>query len=577
MLHHRGCMQSFGTEAAVMLHLQDPSRHPTGATCPSIPRLLGVSTPPPNPTDPGAAGFVTELLMDAGSETNLHDILHQRRAEVKGAATGTAGGTPEEPMLDLGEVWEIADTIAQAVLHVHEAGWAHGDIKPQNIVFDDHGNAMLIDFGLARPLGAEVTNLIGTDGLTPPEVLSAFQAGAGCFTMRPKMDVYAFGSLLLLMVMCASARELHPLPSDDLKAVVKVHGYAGIFIKNELTCSTDCELNCSSDMKHIIRLATKVNARDRASMRHLARLVSKGRLKYERAAARLPETAPAPMPCPPAAAALPPVAAPVNILPHLFPVRAAPPSLESPETPMVSHCGTPHSALQSTPAHAGASTTASSYSGSPMKVVRGNCPPQQQELCPPEQLPTADGGKPSEQSAPPAAGKAPLPPPPGLPRRVAPPPPAQPPGAPPTAPPPQVPPPQHMQPRASMPPPGFMPQQHCMPPHACMPPPGYMPQQGRMPHGGPMQPHACMPPPGFMPQHGFFPQPVFMPQHGFMPHHFMPPPGLVVYPMMPARNGVGPERKPSTQPAPRQGLKIRRPGQATPPAPAQSAGEANHG
>src|SRR5262245_15650377 len=45
--------------------------------------------------------------------------------------------------------------IADALDFVHTKHYLHRDVKPANILFDDHGNAFLSDFGLTRVLTEE--------------------------------------------------------------------------------------------------------------------------------------------------------------------------------------------------------------------------------------------------------------------------------------------------------------------------------------------------------------------------------------------------------------------------------------
>ena len=60
---------------------------------------------------------------------------------------------PDAPRL----ISEIADALA----HMHEVGWVHGDLKPSNVLVMDDGSIRLTDFGLA----AEIE---GTHGYQPP-------------------------------------------------------------------------------------------------------------------------------------------------------------------------------------------------------------------------------------------------------------------------------------------------------------------------------------------------------------------------------------------------------------------------
>jgi serine/threonine protein kinase len=47
---------------------------------------------------------------------------------------------------------------------------AHGDLKPDNIMFADDFSLQLIDFGHSAPMGTLITREIGTRGYRAPEV-----------------------------------------------------------------------------------------------------------------------------------------------------------------------------------------------------------------------------------------------------------------------------------------------------------------------------------------------------------------------------------------------------------------------
>lgn len=57
---------------------------------------------------------------------------------------------PHTPVFTIREAIKLADQLADALAHCHKVGVKHGDIKSNNIKFNQHtGNYILLDFGLA--------------------------------------------------------------------------------------------------------------------------------------------------------------------------------------------------------------------------------------------------------------------------------------------------------------------------------------------------------------------------------------------------------------------------------------------
>lgn len=157
----------------------------------------------------------------------LRDVLEQRATE------RAVRNDPASRRLIVERIAEVADALALA----HSRGLVHRDVKPSNIVLEKidggralAGRAVLVDFGLARPIEAHTLTQTGespaTPSYAPPEQLLGQDVDA-------RADVFSLGVTLhdLLAArrpterMQASAsleplRELVPEVDEDLAAVV---------------------------------------------------------------------------------------------------------------------------------------------------------------------------------------------------------------------------------------------------------------------------------------------------------------------------------------------------------------------
>jgi WD40 repeat protein len=114
-----------------------------------------------------------------------------------------------------GQVVSITVQIASALDLIHQRGLMHRDVKPNNIMVDEEGQATLLDFGIVR--AAEGTRLTTTMTLLgTPEYMSPEQARGE--EMDARSDVYALG--VVVYQMC-TGRE--PFSATSPIVVLRLH------------------------------------------------------------------------------------------------------------------------------------------------------------------------------------------------------------------------------------------------------------------------------------------------------------------------------------------------------------------
>jgi serine/threonine protein kinase/formylglycine-generating enzyme required for sulfatase activity len=117
-----------------------------------------------------------------------------------------AGGPPDEPTLH--RLVQCFHRVCEAVAYAHGRGVVHRDLKPTNIMLGEHGEVLVLDWGIAKVSHAAV----GTQGVVSDQ-LDAHATLAGAITGTPayiapevahgharrvdaRADVYSLGAVL---------------------------------------------------------------------------------------------------------------------------------------------------------------------------------------------------------------------------------------------------------------------------------------------------------------------------------------------------------------------------------------------
>jgi WD40 repeat protein/serine/threonine protein kinase len=110
------------------------------------------------------------------------------------------------------ETSSILDQIAEALSAAHRQGIVHGDVKPENVLLDEEGNAYLSDFGIAKETSD--SHATGSAAIAKLGYLSPEQIDGRPVT--PSTDVYGLGLLVY-----ESLAGRHPFPDGSIEDLLQ--------------------------------------------------------------------------------------------------------------------------------------------------------------------------------------------------------------------------------------------------------------------------------------------------------------------------------------------------------------------
>ncbi len=184
-----------------------------------------------------------------------------------------ASGMPADRII------EVAGAIAEALAAAHEKGIVHRDLKPANVMVTNDGRVKVLDFGLAKDIGAQTANnatitsanrtqagmVMGTPAYMSPEQVSG----------RPldhRSDIFSFG--VVLHEMATGHRPFEGNSSAELISSI---------LRDSPPSVTDLRPELPADIARVIRRCLEKEPRHRVQtardvgneFRDLARIIAR--------------------------------------------------------------------------------------------------------------------------------------------------------------------------------------------------------------------------------------------------------------------------------------------------------------
>jgi eukaryotic-like serine/threonine-protein kinase len=142
--------------------------------------------------------------------------------------------------------------VCNAIDYAHSRGVLHRDLKPSNIILGKHGETLVVDWGLAKPLGrsdpqsdAGERTLLPSSGssseetlpgaaLGTPGYMSPEQARGDINRVGPRSDIYSLGATLYCLLTGRA-----PFEADDVASLLRKVQWGEYAAPRELDLSID--------------------------------------------------------------------------------------------------------------------------------------------------------------------------------------------------------------------------------------------------------------------------------------------------------------------------------------------------
>jgi formylglycine-generating enzyme required for sulfatase activity len=169
-----------------------------------------------------AARFEKEVLHCASLQhpgiVTIHDVGHEQGIHFYSMALLSGGDLKQRIQAGLKpkQTLQLLAQIVEALGYAHQQGFVHRDLKPDNIMFDEHDKPVITDFGIAKAISSG-TRMTGTGmSIGTPHYMSPEQARGQ--QVDGRSDLYALGVVLYEMLTGQV-----PYQADDTFAVGLMH------------------------------------------------------------------------------------------------------------------------------------------------------------------------------------------------------------------------------------------------------------------------------------------------------------------------------------------------------------------
>lgn len=208
-----GWLGQGGAASVFLAHrTDDPARVPLAL------KLLTVTTDRAREAFTREAELLAELKRERGDHILvLHEALldvqpapHLVVDYIEGATLRTVLRARTSQRLTQGEILAVALAISTALAALHQRGWIHGDVKPENVLLSQRGEVFLADFGsITRIQGQPAT---ATSAYAPPEFRTPPYGPA-----TVAVDIYSLGAVLYELL--TGLRYHHPQAAESHRQV----------------------------------------------------------------------------------------------------------------------------------------------------------------------------------------------------------------------------------------------------------------------------------------------------------------------------------------------------------------------